>query len=509
MSFKLQSLVHALLSVGILATILPGSTLAVDDPATPEAAAKVLDLRTWDVPKDVLNVSMKSLGNLMYETTGKPKPVFEQVRGVLTKSGWKELPGGYYSDDTNTCTLAKQGYHLSLTTSTGYTKPGESVNVTIINQGNVVPKSLPVPKTFTSLGYPGLDVSYKTAAEPQAAVQEVGKLLVAAGWTPYGSASQVPEQPMEYFKKNAIRVMVWGSKAPALENQTMVRLSTELLTFDVPMFEGSEHSDYKDTPPVLTFSIKPDELTAMYEFYTAEFTKAGWKATTENPVFDEKEREGFLIFRNAAEDMVSIDTIRFNDKADVSIKFNTKAEVEEMDKAAEVAAREAKEKMEEENRRTTVEIPAPTGASELDVISEQTIEYTLPPGKAQAGYNALVKHLTGEGWKEDKSKRSTTDKITGQTELAKDSETIEIQWTDPGILESSLRISGSSKLILNGAEPGKNKGAKKEEADKKPAQKGNKKNPLIPDLPPGVELPKEATDLLNELNEGKSGDKDE
>ncbi|MBL8814763.1 MAG: hypothetical protein JNL58_01945 [Planctomyces sp.] len=473
-----------------------------DEPATAEVAAKVLDLRKWEVPKDVISVSMKSLGTLMYEVPGKPKPVFTELQAKFKKAGWKELPNAYISDDSASCHLMKEGFRLSLSTSAGYTKPGESTSVYLGNVGNVDPKTLPVPKGLEVFNHSSpADASYLSDIEPAKLVDDCAKLLTEAGWAPYGSASQVPEQPMLYFRKNAIRIMVWGSKASGLNNRTMLRLSTELLTADIPMFPGSDHPDYRDTPPVLNFSIPNEKKSEMFQFYADAFTKAGWKATTEQPVEDADEGTGFQIFRNAANDMMSVDIQSFNDKTDVSVTFSTEAEVEEMDKRAKELAEQKKAQMEKENQKTTVSIPAPPGAKSLEVVSEQTIEYVLPAGKGKAAFDFIRKKLVASKWTEDEDAGVVEEQV-GQVRLKKGEDSLDVSFDDIGFSDAEVRVSGSFKIILKGEEPKKSSGSdKKDSSDKKSGtdKKPGKKNSLIPDLPPGVELPKDAADLLKQL----------
>ncbi|MFO1002779.1 MAG: hypothetical protein U0936_20815 [Planctomycetaceae bacterium] len=61
--------------------------------ATVEAAAKVLDLRTFALPDGVEMLGEQSLGTLAYGTSADPKAAYEFQKKQLAKLGWKELPG--------------------------------------------------------------------------------------------------------------------------------------------------------------------------------------------------------------------------------------------------------------------------------------------------------------------------------------------------------------------------------------------------------------------------------
>ena len=69
----------------------PNEKLA--EPATPEEAAKVLDLRTIPIMVGAKVSSQRSLGMLMYSAKATPKAAFEFQRQMLLKRGFKELPG--------------------------------------------------------------------------------------------------------------------------------------------------------------------------------------------------------------------------------------------------------------------------------------------------------------------------------------------------------------------------------------------------------------------------------
>ena len=159
------------------ATPKPAAKLA--EPATAEAAAKVLDLRTIPIMEGAKTRSERTLGMLMYEAKATPKAAFEFHRQQLVKLGFKEQPGGY-SDKTNSVgDFTKDGFRVQLSAgeiSGDPTKAGWS-NVTLVNGGNVALDKLPVPPGVKPFHPRADEASYTTDAKPAETAAACRKLL--------------------------------------------------------------------------------------------------------------------------------------------------------------------------------------------------------------------------------------------------------------------------------------------------------------------------------------------
>ena len=93
----------AAIGMSVLATsgpvlfVSPAALVAAEDSAneaaTVEEAAKVLDLRTLPLPEGAVVPLGRYLGSLNYETKADLKKAFQFQQLLLTKLGWKELPG--------------------------------------------------------------------------------------------------------------------------------------------------------------------------------------------------------------------------------------------------------------------------------------------------------------------------------------------------------------------------------------------------------------------------------
>src|SRR5690606_21973416 len=91
--------------------------LSAAEPATPQEAASVLDLRSFVKIKGAEPPQLNTLGTLMYEAPGDATSAFDFQRNKLLAAGWIEQPGGYHAAENHSGQFAKSGYLLSVSTS--------------------------------------------------------------------------------------------------------------------------------------------------------------------------------------------------------------------------------------------------------------------------------------------------------------------------------------------------------------------------------------------------------
>ena len=289
------------------------SPIRAAEPATVEAAARVLDLRAFPLIEGATVGSMRTMGMLMYEAKGDAKSAFDFQRQQFKQRGWKEQPGGYQDAMNASGQFTKDGYIVMVSTSNATGEPDKQgvVRVSLINYGNVETGKLPVPpgvKPFYALGG---QASYLTTAKVPETAKACRELLLAAGWEPYGAAGDEATSPMMYFKRNAIRLMAWISTAPAQDNKTVIRYSTELMSADLPVPADAPDPRYNDSDGTLRYDWPGEDAQPVVAFYQKALAARDWKATTERPVVDDKEKTQFLIFRNPQGDMISLDMERY------------------------------------------------------------------------------------------------------------------------------------------------------------------------------------------------------
>jgi len=493
-----------------LTTILALDLVAgAAEPATVEQAERLLDLRTFPMLEGGKVAGRQSLGIVMYEAPGEAASGFEFLRKQLTMRGWKELPGGYKDANNASGGFQKQGFNLAVSTSSadGAEKSGR-VSVTLVNHGNVDLAKLPTPpgvKPFSSI--PG-QTSYLTEAKVPETAEACRKLLVDAGWEPYGTASADPQSPMLYFKRNAIRLMAWISTAPAQGNKTVIQYSTDLLSADLPMPLDAPDPRYDDTQKTVRFDWPGEDGSKVIEFYQTRLTDKNWKATTDHPITDDSKGTQFLIFRNPQRDLISLDLQKFTDIVRVIVRHQSAAEVAESDRLfkEEIAHR----KLEKERRQITVDVPLPATAGKLKQPQPDSFEFTLGKGQCAGAFEALREHFVNSGWSE--AEGTSTDATVGRMEFKKGESVIRFRYFDIGIGDAELSVNGSEGVTLA---PKVSKDKQPPVADKPVAEKPPAdKRPTIADipgvgeLPAGVELPEmpaEVGDLLKSLNDSKGG----
>ena len=186
---------------------------AIKTPATVEQAAKVLDLSTFPLMDGAKPLESPQVANLFYLATGDVKTAFEFNRKALVGQGWKELPNSSVTDQSASAMFSRNGFVVFVTV----TPNGDgSLQVRLLNQGNVKPGKLPVPPNAKPVYVGDSTAMYETQAAVPATVDACRNLFVAQGWVPYGDAGD-----SAMFKQNANLVTATVSSAPAQGGKTV------------------------------------------------------------------------------------------------------------------------------------------------------------------------------------------------------------------------------------------------------------------------------------------------
>ena len=484
----------------------PKTAADVSEPATVEFASKILDLRTFPRIGDAKPGGLFSLGELMYEAKSTPKEAFEIQRAELTKRGFKEMPGGYSDANNASGHFTKDNFVVAVSTSPAFgdgDKAGK-VNVTLVNRGNVDLNKLPVPPGVKPF-YPNPDeASYTTTAKVQEVAAACRKLLLDAGWEPYGQSGLDPNQSdssMQYFKRNAIKLQSWVSTTPAEGGKTLIRYSTDLMSADLPAPPDATDPRYDDSNKKLDMDEPSAKTDAILAFYMDRLPKMGWKPTTEKPIVDEKERSQFLIFRNEQKELLSLDLTQFKDIVRVKLAHQTEAEVEEETRRAKEYAQKQQMEKEERERKIEVSVPLPANATKIEQSEANHFEFTLATGTGPATLEAFREHFKNEGWTEEEG--SKFEKNTGDIDFMKEKNKyrFSIRYFDIGFGGAEFTVSAPKNIEFQPVASklkAKPAGKEKPAADKAKMPKGKKKPavPGLPELPEGVELPDEVNELL-------------
>jgi hypothetical protein len=415
---------------------------AIKTPATVEQAARVLDLSTFPLMDGAKPLESPQVANLFYLATGDVKTAFEFNRKALLAQGWKELPNSSVTDQSASGMFSRNGFVVFVSV----TPSGDgSLQVRLLNQGNVKPGKLPVPPNAKPVYVGDSTAMYATEAAVAATADACRNLFVAQGWVPYGTAGD-----SAMFKQNANLVTATVSSAPAQGGKTMIQYSSQLISADIPAPQDVDDLRYGDEPPELTFGTTQNQ-DAIVDFYRKTLAAAGWKSTMEKLVdVDEKPT---MIFRNPAKDMLTLSMSGARgDKLGVSVRFQSATEIAELDRrikaeapklraAAEAkAAKEAKEAAElaERNKVPKVAVTLPADAKDVKQTND-SIKFTVGKGKAKAAVEALRKQFRDAGWKEDVA---SLERMAGTLLFSKEGgQSVNITYSDTGFMPTEVSVS--------------------------------------------------------------------
>jgi hypothetical protein len=462
-------------------------TQSSNEPATVEAAAAVLDLRTFPVMEGAEFRDARRLGMLTYQAKGAPKAAADFQRQKLKALGFAELPGGYNDASSQTASFTKQGYRVNVS---AYEVPGDPQRVgwsqvTIVNEGNVALEKLPVPPGSTPFHPNSFRGAYTIDAKVADAANACRKLLLAAGWEPYGS-NVSGDSHMHDFKRNAIKLQAWVSTTPAEGGKTLIRYSSELLSADLPAPPSIAQPQYTDSQKTLRFDAPLEETSDIVKFYQQRLPKQGWKATTERPVVDDQKKSRFLIFRNAREELLSLNMQDFKEIVRVSLVHQTAIELAAEEKRAKELAEKAKAELARRNQKIDLNVPLPPAAKEVKKLSENAFEFNVATGSGPATLTALRDHFAKGGWKAGDDEELGEN--IGSIDLEKEGVRLRLSYFDTGLTDAEIKVAGDKNLVL----------APIASKEKPPATSGPKAKPPtnVPGLPPGVELPDDVRDLI-------------
>ncbi len=411
----------------------PAAQEPVPTPATVAEAKAAFDLTAFPLMEGAENPGPRRLGDLTYLARGEVADIYAFQREKLQDLGFKEQPDSSVTAEYASGSFARDGQRVSVSVSkSGAADGDERSNVYIFNHGNVDTSRLPVPADC-KLFYSGpANTLFLTEKPVDETAEAISKLLQEQGWIPYGAAGDT-----RYFRQNAVRLLATIGAAPAQGGKTMISFSSEQLSAELPGPPEMIDAQYSDSTKTLMFDINQSEQE-LGQYYRDTLTPLGWTATTENPV--EIDWKKVLIFRNESMDLMELETSVVDGKTRAELKFQTAAEVAEIDRQVKAELERRRKEMEEEASRPkpTVAITIPRGAENIEVETNE-ISFQVGAKKAKEAFDAIRKQLTDAGWEEE---QLTQDANLGHASLKKDDATLTVTFVETGILPSELTITG-------------------------------------------------------------------
>lgn len=470
-----------------------------DKPATVAEAAKVLDLRTVDLPKEATVASPAQVGQLTYEVALDPKKAFEFHRAALLKSGWKELPGTTTDTTYANGMFSKSGFTLSCSTSSNGREGADAASyVSLFNFGNVALDKIPVIKGASSMFSNEASASYVTEIAVPDAAEQMLKLLQKDGWKFFGTNPLNDEQHFITVRKNAVQLSLMVAKAPAQGNKTMISISSLVLSAEIPVPDSAKTVQFDGQSKTVRYAIESD-FADVSKFYSGELKSSGWKSTTEDPAESDDEfgrATAIQVFRNKAQDLMSIEMRRDDDGLQVTASFMTKEDLKEAEEKAREAAQIAKaekekfeavsnaarEEMREEleqksaemdaladsliadalgggkgkkklaangssksgknnagkDKAGTIVVQVPKG-TQFESAAENVLKVTVAGGKGLATAKSIAEKLESDGWKiEDKNLTDSS----GNYSFKGDKGSINLTFVDTGFTDVTMMVIG-------------------------------------------------------------------
>lgn len=418
-----------------LSLVIASATTTLAQPKKPARTAvaepvKAPDLSTLPLVEGSTEPGRRSPTGLSYEAKGTVAEAFKFHRQGLLKTGFKELPATYESEQSSSASFERNGYRVSLSVfSAG--DPG-TASVTLTQHGNVDLAKLPIPKGAKSSYAGPASAMFLAAGSPEETRADCRKLLLAQGWEPYGDAGDAI-----FLRRGPVRLTAMISSAPAQGGKTMISYSSELMSAELPAPPDAARVQYSDDPPQLSFDA-PGSTADAAAFYRKALAPAGWKATTENPI-KEDFKETF-IFRNPAQDLLWLELSDFEGQARGLLRFETAAEVAEKERRFdEKRAAAMKEKEKPADEPAALAIVIPSGATKVQVEAEQTT-FRVANGKAKAAAESIAKALKADGWE---AAAESFEDVAGLASLSKNEATVTINYTDTGVLPAEVTIDAT------------------------------------------------------------------
>lgn len=413
------------------AKTVPATDEVIRKPATVEEAARVIDLRTFPRLDGALEDGTRAVAEQSYEAPAQVKPSFEFIRNKLLAASWIEQSHSYVTDESASASFVREGFHVSLSVFSG-AKPS-LVQVHLKNHGNLNLAKLPVPPGANlQHAFPAV-ASFITSAGRKETASATKKLLLDQGWKPYGAAGDTM-----MFKQNAVKLSATVMSPPAMPGKTVIDFSSEQLSADIPAPADAEEVQYADGLNQLNLASEgePEKLA---DFYRQELAPAGWKPTTDNIVKDRL--ESFMIFRNPAGDLISLNMRDLKGKTRATVRYQTAEQVAEEKRRmeAKIAAREKEKAAQNAAPTPAVDVLLPQEADDVEATPSE-IKFQLPTGKAEAAVSALVKNLERAGWE---AQPRDGQREAGRWALTKDDHEIAILYVDPGLVPAEITIEAS------------------------------------------------------------------
>jgi hypothetical protein len=356
------------------------------------------------------------------------KDAYEFHKKQLLAARWKELAEGTsVTDQYASSTFARAGFHVSLMIHPS--GDAGKVDVTLHNHGNVNLAKLPLP-AGTSKVYAGpLTLMHVIDAPAADIVAKCRELVMAEGWEPYGSAGDTA-----YFRRNGVKLQMNVVTAPAQGGKTMITYMAEQMSADIPAPPDAEQLAYTESQRKLAYyTSAPKESVS--GFYKEALAKTGWTANKDE--WFQQDGKDVMVFRNAGQDMLWMELHARGGRNEVSLAYQTGADIAAMNKKLDEQAEAFKAKRKAEMEKPVVTLKLPAGATVVSQ-SPNEVKLTIASGFATTAADAWNDALHETGWLVS---RGTRQGGIGTLALRRQGQTLTIQFDDSNGPPAPLSVS--------------------------------------------------------------------
>lgn len=373
----------SVVSFALVAMFLPNSTL-IAAPTTVAEVNEKLDLEILSLPKGAEMAGYRRAAELSYTVKTSAKKAFDFVDKQLTERGWKQLPGAQDQGGFASANYTLDGYSVHLST---LPQGLFTAQIVLSHKGNIALLDIPVPSNVEKMYDFESVVMYKSPDKVEATAKACQKLMLAAGWSPYGGAGGTA-----YYRHNAMQIEVNVMSAPGQGGATVITITSKLLSLELPAPPFADDFRYSDGTTVLSFDTDktPQEVA---NFYREQLAPVGWKATTDKPVAIKWKQ--FTIFRNAGQEMITIETHEFEGRTRVKIDHQNAYSVADDDLRGNISFGKKAKYRDKKWLEVEVAIPAGLKAKQLE---DWALKIPTPKGDAFVSAETILKSLVAAGW---------------------------------------------------------------------------------------------------------------
>lgn len=297
---------------------------------TVDEARELLDLRKWPVPQGAGIAAAATSAATGFRTPAPVESAFAEQRAQLESSGWALVGDAQVHRHSASGTFGKAGHVLSVSVM----PDGAGAVVQMMHHGNVDLSTIKPPRGVGVRFAQAISALWESSEAPDAAAANLREFLLANGWEEYGEAG-----PMRYFRNNAVRLSAMTSAAP--DGKTIHHLGVELMPAQIPVPAGATRADFDASAQMLRV-VHAGPLEVLVESYSAQLVGDGWKPGDAAAI---NQGSQVRAWRNAAGDQLALTFSEpQGEVANVGIRYQTRAQIEETTARLEAQAKALRER---------------------------------------------------------------------------------------------------------------------------------------------------------------------